>query len=117
MRKNPSGTSPTKIGNAKRSRRTIRFFGPEWERVEAFAEARGLPAAEFVRFATLAAIADGDNSVARLAPIIETTFRGTYILATKLRDEMLDAGQQEGLDTLVAEARELQDRLLERDSA
>jgi len=114
VRKNPPGNSDTKAANVKRSRRTIRFFEPEWERVEAFAKARGLPAAEFVRFATLAAIADGGNSVARLAPIIESTFRGTYILATRMRDEMFEAGEREELDALISRAREVQDRLLKR---
>lgn len=117
MRQNPPGTSDNKTANAKRSRHTIRFFDTEWERVQAFAEARGLPAAEFVRFATLAAIADGGNSLARLAPIIETTFRGTYILATRMRDEMFEAGEEEELDALVSQARELQDKLLEEASA
>lgn len=117
MRKTPPGTSDTKIASAKRSRRTIRFFEPEWERVEAFAQARGLPAAEFVRFATLAAIADEGYSLARLAPIIESTFRGTYILATRMRDEMFKAGEREELEALVSRALEMQDRLLERVSA
>ena len=43
----------------KRTPRSIRFYDPEWERIEAFAERRGLAAAEFVRFAALAAIEDG----------------------------------------------------------
>ena len=45
------------------------------------------------------------DPVARLAPLIELTFRGTYIVATKLRDELLDAGRGEELDKLVAAAR------------
>lgn len=40
----------------KRAPRSIRFHGREWERIEAFAEDRGLAAAEFVRFAVLAEI-------------------------------------------------------------
>lgn len=100
----------------KRTRHTIRFYGAEWDRVEAFAETRGLPAAEFVRFATLAAIEDKGDSNSRLAPLIETTFRATYILATRLRHEMLDAGEQEELDALVALARDIQKRLLDGDS-
>ena len=98
---------------AKRSPHTIRFLEPEWEDVEAFAEARGLAPAEFVRFATLNAIADGGASVAGLAPLIQTTFRATHILASRLRDEMLKAGEQEVLDEMVAAARGLQADLIE----
>lgn len=116
MRKTQRDTSNTKTTNGKRSRHTIRFFESEWERVAAFADTRGLPAAEFVRFATLAVIADEGKSLVRLAPIIKSTFRATYILATRLRNQMLGAGEQEQLDTLVAAARELQDKLLGKDS-
>ncbi len=112
MSSNQSNIADTKSKKRKRSRHTIRFFGSEWQRVEAFAESRGLQAAEFVRFAALATIADEGNSVARLSPLIERTFRGTYIVATRLRDQMLEAGEKEELDELVATARELQDRLL-----
>ena len=101
----------------KRSRHTIRFFESEWDQVKAFAEMRGLPTSEFVRFATLAMIEDGGNSVAQLAPIIKRTFRCTYILATKLRDQMLDAGEQDEINELVAQSRELQDKLLDNASA
>lgn len=116
MRENAPATPNSRTTNVKRSRRTIRFFEPDWERVEAFANNRGLPAAEFVRYATLAMIADGGNSVARVAPIIESTFRGTYILATRMRNQMFEAGEREHLDTLIADAREVQDKLLERAS-
>lgn len=96
---------------AKRSPHTIRFLDPEWERIEKFAEARGLAPAEYVRFATLSAMADNGTSLARLAPIIEQTFRGTYMVASKMRYEMLDAGQDEKLDALVADARKVQQKL------
>ena len=36
----------------KRPPRSIRFYDSEWERIETFAEQRGLTATEFVRFAT-----------------------------------------------------------------
>ena len=98
---------------AKRSPHTIRFLEPEWENVEAFAEARGLAPAEFVRFATLNAIADGGASVAGLAPLIQTTFRAAHILASRLRDEMLEAGEQEVLDEMIAAARGLQAELID----
>ena len=109
--------NPALAGNPeKRTPHSIRFFDPEWDRIEAFAEERGLAPAEFVRFATLAAIADGAALPARLAPLIETTFRATHILASRLRDEMLDAGKKEGLDVLIADARWLQEKLLGRAS-
>ncbi len=98
---------------AKRSPHTIRFLEVEWENVEVFAEARGLAPAEFVRFATLNAIADGGASVAGLAPLIQTAFRGTHILVSRLRDEMLEAGEQEVLDDMIAAARGLQTDLID----
>ena len=86
----------------KRSPHSIRFLDPEWGRIEAYAETRGLTGPEFVRSAA------GD----RLAPLIEMTFRATYIMATKMRGEMLDAGREEELDELIAAARGLQDEVL-----
>ena len=38
-------------------------------------------------------------------PLIQTTFRAAHILASKLRDEMLEAGEQEALDQMIAAAR------------
>ena len=99
----------------RRSPHSIRFLDPEWECIEAFAEKRGLTGPEFVRFAALAAMEAGPPPSAagdRLAPLIEMTFRATYVMATKMRDEMLDAGRKEELDELVAAARGLQDEIL-----
>lgn len=106
----------TEDAEAKRWPHSIRFLEPEWERIEVFAEARGLTAPEFVRFATLAVVSDGGNSAARLAPLIERTFRAAYMLSTRMRNEMLEAGEQEELDALIAAARGLQDELLDGDS-
>ena len=95
-----------------RTAHSIRFLDPEWDRIKAFAEGRGLAPPEFVRFAALAAIEDGAGDPAgRLAPLIEGTFRATYMLASRMRDEMLDAGRGEELDALIRTARELQDEL------
>ena len=95
-----------------RTAHSIRFLDTEWDRIKTFAEDRGLAAPEFVRFAALAVIRDGTGDpAARLAPLIERTFRATYMLATKMRDEMLDAGRGEDLDALIRTARELQDEL------
>ena len=99
----------------KRTPHSIRFLDAEWERIEAFAEKRGLTGPELVRFAALETIAEGrpgSDPVARLAPLIKMTFRGIYIVVTKLRDELLDAGREEELDELVAAARALQHELL-----
>ena len=108
-----NGNGPVDDGKAEiRKPLSIRLVDSEWQRIEAFAEARGLAAAEFVRFAALAAVADGGESIARLAPLIKTTFRATHILASRLRAEMLGADEAEELDELVATARRLQDELL-----
>ncbi|MCY4404731.1 MAG: hypothetical protein OXC15_00065 [Rhodospirillaceae bacterium] len=113
---NAAESAPAETGRPeKRTPHSIRFHDPEWERIEAFAEERGLTGPEFVRFAALQAIAEDRpvaDPVVRLAPLIEMTFRGTYIVATKLRDELLDAGREEELDELVAAARALQDEIL-----
>ena len=112
-----SGSSETETdkadGNARRRSRSVRFLDSEWERIEAFAEARGLTGSEFVRYAALAATADRGEATGRLAPLIETTFRATHILATKMRDDMLEAGRRAELDELVQAARKLQDKLLQ----
>ena len=48
----------------------------------------------------------------RLAELIRMSFRGTYILATNMCNEMLDAGREEKLDELVVAARALQAEVL-----
>ena len=40
----------------------------------------------------------------------------TYMLATRMRDQMTDAGDEEKLNELINEARELQDSLLKKPS-
>ena len=47
-------------------------------------------------------------------PPIERTFRCTWMLATHRRDELIEAGRGEEMKKLVKAARELQDRLQER---
>ena len=98
--------------SARRRSRSVRFLDSEWERIEAFAEARGLTGSEFVRYAALAATADRGEATGRLAPLIETTFRATHILATKMRDDMLQADRRAELEELVKAARALQVKLL-----
>lgn len=79
-----------------------------------------MAAAEFVRFAALAAVEDGLGASPGpdprewLAPLILVTFRTTCIMATKMRDDMLDAGRKEELDGLVAAALWRRDEVLGR---
>ncbi len=109
-------TAPAETGKPeKRTPHSIRFHDLEWERIEAFAEKRGQTGPEFVRFAALAAVADGPPAGAaadRLAPLVERTFRAAHIMVSKLRHDMLDEGREEELDALIEGARGLQDKLL-----
>ena len=113
---NAADNTPAEAGKPeKRTPHSIRFLDPEWERIEAFAEERGLTGPEFVRFAALAALADGPPAGAeadRLAPLIERTFRAAHIMVSKLRYDMLDEGREEELDALIAGARGFQDELI-----
>ena len=101
----------------KRNPHSIRFLDAEWDRIEAHADARGLTGPEFVRFAALAALADGGAAGGRFAPLVETTFRAAHIMVTKMRTDMLAEDRGEELDELVAGARAQQDRLLGREPA
>ena len=122
MESNGPNKTPVEAGKPeKRSPRSIRFHDLEWERIETFAETRGLAAAEFVRFAALAAIGDesgvrsDSRRLDRLAPLVERTFRYCYMVATKMRDDMREAGQDEELEALIHAARALQKDLLDHD--
>ena len=91
------------------------------EEVKQAAQSSGITPAEFVRDTILDLIrspdAPGDDAVpARLTPLVERTFRYTYMLATRMRDEMTAAGDQDKLDELINEARELQDSLPKKTS-
>ena len=104
-----------------RKNRGIRFSDPEWEEVKHAAQTTGITPAEFVRDTILDFIRNPDTPAhdavpAHLAPLVERTFRYTYMLATRMRDEMTDAGDEEKLDELINEARELQDSLLKKPS-
>ena len=104
---------PVEAGKAeKRAPRSIRFRDAEWERIERYADRHSMAAAEFVRFAALAAVENGSGGCARLAPLIERTFRAAHIMVTKMRSDMLDEGREDELDELVAEARAFQKELL-----
>ena len=99
-----------------RKNRGIRFSDPEWDEVKLAAETLGVTPAEFVRARILelvrnSAASDAVSIPANLAPLIERTFRYTYMLATRMRNEMVDRRQADELDKLVNEARALQDDL------
>lgn len=96
--------------------RGIRFSDSEWEEVKAAAERDGIPVAEFVRFKLLAIARANDNDdsaaiIASLVPLIERTFRYTWILATHKRDELILEDRLDEIEKLVKQARDLQDRL------
>ena len=96
----------------KRWPHTIRFTEPEWERIEAFAGARGLSGSAFVRYATLAAVeAPQDTVGGKLVPLIEATYRYVFFLATCRRVEMKAAGQDKVLEGVIGMTREAQAEL------
>lgn len=109
-------------GSAARKNRGVRFSDPEWEEVREAARTDGLTPAEFVRERVLGLVRSpatpaADPGPADLAPLIERTFRYTYILATAMRDDMINAGREAEVEALVKQARELQDSLLGRPPA
>ncbi len=108
-----------RVAGATRKARSIRFSDSEWEEVKVAAERRGIPVAEFVREKLLEVArgnaVDSAATVAALAPLIERTFRYTWMLATHTRDELTQDGRADEIKKLVEQARELQDRLQETD--
>ena len=111
-----SGDNPTaKRGNARRTR-GIRFSESEWEEVKAAAQLHDVPAAEFVRKSILdiargRADTGADTIPASVMPLIERTFRYTWMLATQKRDELIREGRGEEMEKLAKAAQELQDQL------
>ncbi len=101
---------------AVRQPRAIRVSDSEGDEVKKAAEDRGVPAAEYVRETILdtarnPAVVGSLAIPADLVPLIERTFRYTYMLATKMRDDLIHDGQGDKLDYLIEEARKLQDTL------
>ena len=102
---------------AARKPRGIRFSDSEWDEVKNAAQQHGVPAAEYVRerILDMARNPNGAGSAAipaDLVPLIERTFRYTYMLATKMRDEMIGSGRDEEIEQLIKSAREVQDSLV-----
>ena len=111
-----TGDGPAQTQGEARRTRGIRFSDSEWEEVKAAAGSHDVPVAEFVRDKILEIArgrGDADSAAipASLAPLIERTFRYTWMLATHKRDELLQAGRGEEMEKLVKEAQELQDTL------
>ena len=103
-----------------RTPRGIRFSDSEWESVKDAAIRHKISAAEFVRNATLSAIATAPEEDSGTIPpgivkLIKHTYRSVYILSTLKRDEMLDDGRIEELNQTVALAKQSQ-RELSNDS-
>ncbi len=106
---------PERQGDARRTR-GIRFSDSEWEEVKAAAQNHDVPAAEFVREKILEIARSGSDPgtgaiPASLAPLIERTFRYTWMLATHKRDELIREGRGEEIEKLAKAARESQDQL------
>ena len=110
-RKNP-GTGKKPTGNRSDARRphSIRFSDSEWSLIGQAAMRHGIPAGELVRAGAIALAEDrlGEAPPATVTPghlaLIETMWRMVYVLATLNRDRMLDDGDEEELDNLVAAA-------------
>ena len=103
--------------SGSRTARSIRFFDSEWERIEFAAEERGLSAAEYVRFVALDLAAGSATSAPEtlspvLGPLIESTYRAVYLLATLKRHELLSEGREEEVDDVLKHARISQSELL-----
>ena len=99
-----------------RKNRGVRFSDHEWDEVRTAAQQCGITPAEFVRDRILALVRGPSDPTSpafpvHLTPLIERTFRYTYMLATRMRDDMTALNQRDALETLIAQARELQDEL------
>ena len=97
----------------------VQFYAAAPVHILSAVDSRDVPAAEFVRdrileIARVGPSAESTSIPTSLVPLIERTFRYTWMLATRMRDDMTADGRAEELERLVSEARKLQDSL--RDS-
>ena len=111
-----TGDAQDRQQNVARKNRGIRFSDAEWEDVREAARTDGVTPAEFIREKVLALVRNREDAAsvslpAHLVPLIERTFRYTYVMATKMHGDMIDDGERERLEHLVEEARKLQDTL------
>ena len=112
-----SGDASTANQGVARRTRGIRFSDSEWQEVKAAAERHDVPAAEFVRKNILdLARGRAGAAPASLTPLIERTFRYTYMLATHKLDELTREGRGEEMEKLAREAQAIQDQLQGGDS-
>jgi len=111
-RKN-SATGPRssrESGDARRPR-SIRFADSEWNVIEQTALRHGIPAGKLVREAALALAEDrlGESPPATLTSghlaLIEDTYRSVYLMATLMRQELLDASHRDDVEALVEATR------------
>lgn len=113
-----SGSESDEKGGESRRARSIRFSASEWEEVKQAAAERGMRAAEFARHAVLGVAsgryaADQGAFPSQYADLIERIFRGTHILMTLKRDELILDGRGEELEELIKSTRQLQESLLD----
>ena len=96
-------------GEARRPH-SIRLSDSEWSLIEQAVARHGLSAGKLVRSGALATVEDrlGESPPATLSTghiaLIEATYRAAYVLATLNREQLLDAGRENDLHDLVAEA-------------
>ena len=111
-----TGEGEEQLRGATRKNRGIRFSDPEWEEVKQAARIHGITPAEFVRDKILDLIRNPKTASsiaipANLVPLIERTFRYSYMVATKMRKNMIDGGESKDLERLIEDARKLQNTL------
>ena len=111
-----TGDAQDRQQNVARKNRGVRFSDAEWEEVREAARTDGVTPAEFIREKILALVRNREDAAsvslpAHLVPLIERTFRYTYVMATKMHGDMIDDGERGRLEHLVEEARKLQHTL------
>ena len=104
-----TGTNSPGKRTEPRTPRSIRFSNDEWTRIKKAAEARGMTAAELVRYAAVSLVSGklGPSSPSipsEIAAQIERIYRGVYMLSTLKRDEMVREGRQEELERITKSA-------------
>ena len=123
-RKRPgTGSKPDRKRGDARKPRSIRFADSEWKLVERAAARHGIPSGELVRAGALALAEDrlGEPPPATLskghAALVEATYRLVYVMATVRREDLLDAGRENELCDLIAEARRTMTETMEESAS
>ena len=108
----PTDDSENQHHGVARKNRGVRFSDSEWDEVKSAAQSLGITPAEFVRDRVLELIRHPNTHAsaavpAYLVPLIERTFRYTYMLATKMRDDIdRSSVTTKRWSALIAEARQ-----------